>query len=345
MARLTRWALVAAAAATGATAGYVAERAVLRRRLRVYDQTDEPPLGSLAGELRHVQTSDGTRIAVESYGPADAPQLVFSHGWVCTGRVWHEQVRGLADRYRLITYDQPGHGRSSPPQGGVYDLDLIGDALATVLQEATRPGPVVLCGHSLGGMTILNAARRYPDLFAERVRAAALLSTTSRAAVDDISFGFGIHSVARVEAVISRLLTLGRPNADLVARIYRGSTDLSFLLTRFFGLSRDADPRYVDFTEQLLLDSDLDMITDMLLAMLTLDEDEALACLDVPTTIVCGQRDRLTPPALSQRMSQRCAHAEYVELPGIGHMTPMEAADTVNTVLDQLVTRHLLEAA
>ncbi|MDX1659893.1 MAG: alpha/beta hydrolase [Nitriliruptorales bacterium] len=327
--------LVAAAVAAGAAAGYLAERVVLRHRLTA-PQPAGPALGTIAGDASEVRGPDGLRINVETYGPRSAPQVVFSHGWVCSTRVWHEQVLGLSDRLRLVTYDQPGHGRSSDPRSGEYSLDLFGDTLTAVIDQATDPGPLVLCGHSLGGMSILNAIRRHPEL-ADRIAGVLLLSTASRASVDDVRFGFGIHTVARIEDVIRRLLRLGGPGAAaFAARVYAISTDLSFLLTREFGLWRGAEPRYVDFTEQLLLDSDFHMVTGVLGPLLQLDEDESLTHLTMPTLVVCGTEDWLTPIELSRRMADRCEIAELVALPATGHMTPLEAAPTVNALIAEL---------
>ncbi|MDX1621139.1 MAG: alpha/beta hydrolase [Nitriliruptorales bacterium] len=329
-------ALVGGAVAAGVVAGYLAERAAMRPRLSAPEPAG-PPLGSIEGDRSEVRGPDGLRINVETHGPEGAPQVVFAHGWVCSTRVWHEQVVGLGDRVRLVTYDQPGHGMSSDPRSGEFTIDLFGDTLAAVLEQATDPGPVVLCGHSLGGMSILNALRRHPHL-RDRVSSVLLLSTASRAAADDVRFGFGIHSVARFEAFIRRVLHLGGPGAPaFAARVYAISTDLSFLLTREFGLWRGAQPRYVDFTEQLLLDSDFHMVTGVIGPLLQLDEDEALECIGTRTVVLCGSEDWLTPVGLSRRMAERCEPAELIELPGVGHMTPLEAAPTVNAVLAEMI--------
>ncbi len=339
MGRAGRVAFTAAAIAGGAALGYLAERSVLRERLGLPEPIG-PPIGSIAGEVQEVRGPDGLRVTVESYGPEGAPQIVFSHGWTCTGRVWHEQVLALSDRFRLVTYDQPGHGRTSNPRGHAFDMDLFGDTLKAVVEQATGPGPLVLCGHSLGGMTALNFLRRHGEVVAGRLQGLLLLSTTSRAAADDVRFGFGVHSVARLERGINRVLSFARPEATYLAdRFYRASSDLSFVLTRLFGLGPNADPRYVDFTEQLVLDSDFDMITAVMAPILTMDEDEALACIDVPTRVVVGTADKLTPLALSQRMVARCEHAELVALPGVGHMTPLEAHGTVNALLHEMASR------
>jgi pimeloyl-ACP methyl ester carboxylesterase len=330
-----RLAVTVAAVAGGIAAGYLAERRALRPRL-VGDRTDEPPLGSIEGELTEIRGPDGLRVTVESYGSPDAPQIVFSHGWVCTGRVWHEQVRALADRYRLVTYDQPGHGRTSPPRSERYDLDLFGDTLAEVVAQATRPGPLVLCGHSLGGMTIMNGVRRNPDL-ARRLSGVALVSTTSRSAIGDAALGIAVNSLSSVERLVARVLPGSRAPSAAALAAYRSSTDLSFLMTRTLGLAHGADPRHVDFTEQLLLDADIEMVRGVVKPVLELDEDEGLACLTVPTRIVCGTHDRLTPIALSRRMAERCPTAELTEVEGVGHMAMLEAADVVNDVLETLV--------
>lgn len=345
MNRTGRWALAAAAVAGGAAVGYLAERAVLRPRLSEYEPPGVP-LGSIAGETREIHGPDGTRITVEAYGPSGAPQVLLSHGLVCTGRVWHEQVAALADRYRLITYDQPGHGRSSAPRSGIYDVDLFGDTMRTVLEQAAAPGPVVLVGHSLGGMSIMNLLRRFPELAGDRVRGVALLSTTSHTKAEDVRLGLGVTSLARLEKGIRRVLEGREPEAAYLAdRVYRASTDLSFLLTRTVGLAPGAPARYVDFTEQLLLDSDFEMITGVLGPVLSLDEDEALACLIVPTVLVCGAADRITPIDLTRRMAERCPHATLLELPGVGHMTPLEAHEDVNRVISGLVARTIEQAA
>jgi pimeloyl-ACP methyl ester carboxylesterase len=338
--RARRW-LPAIAVAIGATGGYAAERRLLRARLEA-TRAPGDQLGTIGGVLEELRGPDGTRIAVETYGPPDAPTVVLAHGWTCTGRVWHEQVVGLADRYRLVTYDQPGHGRSSGPRSGVYDLDLLGDTLLAVIEHTTPTGPLVLAGHSLGGMTVLNAVGRHHGALTDRLAGVALLSTTSRARPEGVALGLGIHGAARLEAAIRRLVPLfGHPRVQGVTnRVYSSSTDLSFLLTRALGLGPDADARHVDLTEQLILDADPEMIAGLTPTVLTVDEDAAWACLDVPTTILVGDRDRLTPAALSQHMAARCTQAELRRLPRVGHMTQLEAADEVNAVL-----AHHLERA
>jgi pimeloyl-ACP methyl ester carboxylesterase len=129
--------------------------------------------------------ADGVRLNVEVTGPADAPVTVLLvHGWTCSTRSWHNQVEGLPqilgeDAVRVVTYDHRGHGRSDAAPAGTTRLEQLADDLVTVLDEVVGEGPVVYAGHSMGGMTLMAAADRRPDLFGSRIRAAALVSTTS----------------------------------------------------------------------------------------------------------------------------------------------------------------------
>ncbi len=330
---------VGAGLLAGAAAGFLLERAVVRGRLVPELEPVEVPLGSLEGEVSTLDGPEGTTIRVETYGPEDRPQLVLSHGWVCTGRAWHEQVLRLSDRYRIVTYDQPGHGDSSGPDSGVYDLDLLGDTLAQVLDRCTRPGKVVVAGHSLGGMTLLNAARRHPERVRDRLAGAVLLSTTSSARADRLTLELGIRAVARLDRGIRRLVpTLRDPRVISSAeRVWSSTSDLSFLIARWTAVGPEADPAIVAFTQQMALESGFDVVAGMVEAVLGVDEDAGLdELVEVPTSLIVGSHDRLTPAALTRRMARR-SDAAVVELADVGHMSLLEAGEETTEVL----LRHL----
>ncbi len=330
---------VGAALAGGAALGFLAERAVVRGKLVPELAPADVPLGTLVGEVSTFTGPRGAEITVETYGPEGAPELVLAHGWVCTGRAWHEQVARLAERYRIVTYDQPGHARSSPPEGGDYDLDLLGDTFVEVVRRYTRGDRVVAAGHSLGGITILNAARRFPDEVGGRLAGVVLLSTTSSARSERLGFELGIRAVARLERGIRRVIpTLRDPRViRATERITASTSDLTFLIARWTGVGPEAEPEVVAFTQEMVLSCGADVVLGLVEAVLAVDEDDGLAALaDVPTTLVVGSHDRLTPAALTQRMAER-SEAAVVELEGVGHMSPLEAGERVSDVL----RRHL----
>ena len=341
--RRTARALGATAAIAGGLAlGFVAERRLLHPRLE--PPAPDPraaPLGSIAGDVSVIEGPDGLPVTIETYGPparSGVPQLVLSHGWICTGRVWHEQVRGLADRYRIITYDQPGHGRTPAPTSGEYDLDLLGDTLHAVVEQATGEGPIVVAGHSLGGMSLLNAVDRYREVFDERIAGVVLISTTSRARPERFTFEFGLHAVSQLEQGIRRLVPTLRSSrlSSATGRVYGTSSDLSTLIVRAMAVGPDPDPRVVDFVEQLRVDSDPDMVLGLTEAVLGADVDAGLARLRAEVSIIVGSHDRLTPRSLAERMAE-VSGGRLIELAGVGHMAPLEAGDQINEVLE----RHL----
>jgi pimeloyl-ACP methyl ester carboxylesterase len=345
--RIARTVGATAAVAGGLALGFLAERRFLHPRLEAPPLEEGlPPLGSIAGEVRTIDGPDGLPVTVEIYGPADlppdAPQLVLSHGWICTGRVWHEQVRGLADRYRIVTYDQPGHGRTPAPDSGEYNVQLLGDTLRAVIDQATEPGPLVLGGHSLGGMSILDAADRHHARFDGRVAGVVLLSTSSRARPDRFTFEFGLHGLAQLEGSLRRAVpALRQPRVSgVTGRLYGSTSDLSLLLIRAMGLGPQPDPRVVEFVEHLRVTSDPDMVLGLAGAVLSVDVDAGLERLPEDVSLIVGTHDRLTPRSLAERMAQ-VSGGELIELPGIGHMAPLEAGDEVNRVLE----RHLQAAA
>lgn len=339
-----RMGLALAAVTVGTASGFLGERLLMRRR---HDQERPgPPLGEVAGDARTLVGPDGVRLHVEVWGP-DAPrgrdgrpatEVVLVHAFALTGRAWHEQVVGLRDRLRLVAYDQPGHGRSSAPSHGEYSLDLLADALAAVVEEATDPrrGRLVLVGHSLGGMTALAFARRHRDLFEQRVGALLLLSTTARTGAGNAALGVALRALIPLQTMAGNALLSLAERGQRLARVYRGPSDLSFALTRGIGLVPTADPRYIELTERLVLETDLTTIAKLVPVVLGMNEDETLARIEVPTVIVVGSEDQLTPVRDARHMARLNPNVQLVEIPGAGHMTPLEGHEDVNRLIRQL---------
>lgn len=321
--------------ALGLAAGFLAERRFVHPRLSADVGLPRP---SAPAEELTVPGPGALPLGVERRGPAGAPQLVLVHGWLCSTRVWDPVVERLSGTHRLIAHDQPGHGRTPRPPDGRYDLDLLGDALLAVIEGATEPGELVLVGHSLGGMTVLNALRRHHDRLAGRVHATVLVSTTSSARRDPAErrrLELGIRAFATLQRVLSPLATgLRRPGIlDVAARLTGTTSDLSTLITRVVGLGPDADAAVAEATTRMVLGAGPDPALGLVEAVLGLDEDAALALLP-PSTAVVGSADRLTPPVLTHRMARRAGgRLDVVELPRVGHLPPFEAPDALVAVL------------
>ena len=147
-------------AAVGAAVGFAAERYVVGRSLRRDDPYADERLGSLRGVPRTVETADGVLLHVEVDGDTNTSPLtvVFTHGYALNQDSWHFQRRDLAGRARLVFWDQRSHGRSGRAPDGSVTFERLARDLGEVIDQTVPDGPLVLVGHSMGGMTVLALA-------------------------------------------------------------------------------------------------------------------------------------------------------------------------------------------
>lgn len=136
--------------------------------------------GAQPAESMIVRAEDGVPLHVELAGAIDAPvTVVLTHGFTASLDEWSRQLPVLRDRARLVLWDHRGHGRSGWTPLTRATIDQTGRDLAVVLEATTPAGPVVLAGHSMGGMSIMALARQRPELFGPRVAGVLLLATSA----------------------------------------------------------------------------------------------------------------------------------------------------------------------
>jgi pimeloyl-ACP methyl ester carboxylesterase len=318
----------------------------LRRARGAPDPYVDEPFGKLHSEGLNVVTDDGVALQVEIDGRPDAPlTVVFAHGFTLCMDAFYFQRRDLGDVARLVFYDQRSHGASGRSRAENCTIDQLGKDLDAVLQAVAPAGPVVLVGHSMGGMTILSLADQRPDLFGERIVGVALLSTST---------GNVAKEIVGVPGVVSRLITpLVPTGAKLVQRraatIERGrrvGSDIGFLITRMISYSPDAPPSLVAFMEQMVLATPIEVMSNFFDTFLSHDKVKALDVLEtVPVLISCGSKDVLTPISHSQVMADALPSAEFQVLPGANHMAKLERHEEVNAALRRLIDRASERAA
>ncbi len=342
--RLTGVAMLAAGAlAAGAGVVIAAEKiAVGRIRLRPDPEADEQ-LGQLRGRPLTVLAADGVPLHAEISGPDEAPvTIIFCHGYALNQNCWHYQQAGLAAD-RLVFWDQRGHGRSGRGDCGQVSIDQIGGDLHAVLLAAV-PGdsPVVLVGHSMGGMTIMALAEQYPELFGTKIIGVVLISTAA-SAVDPSGWLPGpLRPIAR-HAVPPVMRGAQGKAAGLIERGRGAAGDIAFLGTRFiaFGDPR-ISPAVVDFLERIIRATPVEVVAEFYLALLGHDKRSALAVLgQVPVLVLTGDHDRLVPPALSDEIAAEIPGAELILVPGAGHVVILERPELVNDAITSLLARAL----
>lgn len=343
--------VIGAAALGGVTAQ---RRAV--RRYRESSTTDPQGYDTLAADRTYsVLGDDGVVLHVEEVGPENAPlTVVFGHGWTLRSGAWHYQRIGLAGagfggpgpgpQARLIFFDQRSHGKSS--RGGADNVgmaDLAGD-LAAVVATAAPDGPVVLVGHSMGGMAVITLAGLRPDLFRERIAGVGLVST-SASALSKAQFTRSLMSTG------SPLLKLASRAASKyptwIERGRAGSRDAVWLLTRSLGFAqKDVPGELVDYLDEMISATPVEVIADFAPALMGLDQLASLPVLEsLPVVIICGDADRQTPLARSLAIADALPTAELVVIEGAGHMAIMERPGAVNDALRGLFERAVDHAA
>lgn len=328
--RLVRWGAAAAVAAAGAGAGFVVQR---RHTRRIANDPERAILEApLAGRPLTVTSSDGTGLHVELFGAEEAPTLVLVHGWTEALRYWVYVIRQLSDQFRIVAYDLRGHGRSGRAPGDDYSLGRFGDDLEAVL-EATMPAGerAVVAGHSLGGMSIAAWAEHHD--VASRVGGAALLFT-------------GIGGLVGGQLVV-HVPRFSQALADPIARyaflgargsLPRVSTPISYAAIHHVAFGPSATPAQIAFFERMLVACPSDVRARAGLAMHDMDLYHVLPRLTVPTLVMAGADDRLTPPAHARRIAEELPDLfELVVLPETGHMGPLERPDEVCDALRRLV--------
>ncbi|MEU8246985.1 alpha/beta hydrolase [Nonomuraea sp. NPDC048916] len=333
-------AIVGAASAGVAAAALAKRLAVGQIRLRPDLEASEP-FGELRGREHTLTTSDGVALHVEIDGPDDPPlTIVFCHGYCLSLESWHYQRRHLRDTHRMVLWDQRSHGRSQRAGAADSTIDRLGDDLAEVIKEFV-PGPCVLVGHSMGGMTIMALADRHPELFGDRIRGVALIAT-SAGKLAEITLGLPALVSKVVHRVAPTTVSMLGKRGSLVDRTRHAGSDIAFLVTRHmgFGDSRNVSPTLVDFAETMIRATPTEVVADFYPALMNHDKLSALHVLDpVPTAIMVGAKDWLTPPEHSRAIAAALPRAQLTEVPDTSHLIQLERPGAVNDALRDLIKR------
>lgn len=330
--------------ATAATAGAVvaAERIALSR-MRGRAENGGEPFGTLRGLELTVLAEDGVPLHVEINGPDDAPvTIIFCHGYTLNQDCWHFQRRDLSD-HRLVFWDQRDHGRSGRSAEGSGSIGQLGADLKAVIDAAAPgPAPVVLVGHSMGGMTIMALADQHPEMFGPKVAGAVLVSTAARGLE-----GGSPWMPAPIRPALTRALpavlngAAKGKRAILVERGRRISGDLAFLTTRLIGFGDgEVSPGTVAFLEQMIRDTPIEVVARFCQALLSCDMRGSLATLGkVPVSVIVGEKDRLIAARHGLELASQIPGARLVWVPGAGHALILEHPGLVSKAITDLLAR------
>lgn len=289
-----------------------------------------------------MRTHDGLQLSVNTYGPEDAPLTVFlAHCWTLNQEDWHYQVRDLqrefGHRIRIVTWDHRGHGDSDPVPRADATIENLARDWADLIDHLAPTGPLVLAGHSIGGMTLMQLAHVRPGFF-ERVVGAAFVSTSS-GELDTVTLG--LPEAGKVlRAQIPRMLALR--SRTLSRRARRRAPIVERLVMRRFVFGCPLRLADAALAVDGLISSPGHTVVGFYEDAMLHDRAHALEVLGgIPTHVLVGTRDVLTPPSHARRIADHVSGSVLTVVPDAGHMLPLERDELVSGVLIRLVRQHL----
>lgn len=245
-------------------------------------------------------TLNGFDFDVRDVGPRGAPALVFLHGFPFDQTMWNAEVSLLSDRCRVITFDQRGHGKTGAV-AGPYMIEFLVDDVMALLDHLQIP-KAILCGLSMGGYVALRAVERQPD----RVQALILCDTRSEADSNEAK----LKRAANIRTVKEK----GVP-----------AFAESFLKAIFAPSTLRDKPDVVAGIRQVIEQTAPEAITGTLLSLAArTDTTASLSAIKIPTLILVGEDDAVTPPQAAESLHQKIAGSCLVRIPSAGHLSNLE---------------------
>ncbi|MFF9868427.1 MULTISPECIES: alpha/beta fold hydrolase [unclassified Streptomyces] len=353
--------------AAGAAAGVTLERLTVGRGMRrkarlALDAAG--PYGALRGTPGRAAADDGTELYYEVdevEAETSAPRrrrlfgrrtptpvtVVFSHGYCLNQDSWHFQRAALRGLVRTVHWDQRSHGRSGRgvaqrrgPDAVPVSIDQLGRDLKAVIDAAAPEGPLVLVGHSMGGMTVMALADQFPALIRERVVGVAFVGT-SCGRLGEVNYGLPVAGVNAIRRVLPGVLRALGSQPELVERGRRATADLfAGLIKRYSFSSRDVDPAVARFAERMIEGTPIDVVAEFYPAFTEHDKAEALGVFaEVPVLALAGDTDLVTPSSHTEAIADLLPDAELVIVPDGGHLVMLEHPEAVTDRLADLLVR------
>ncbi|MGW5151812.1 alpha/beta fold hydrolase [Rhodococcus koreensis] len=286
-----------------------------------------------------VWTDDGVSLAVREYGPTDAPvTVVLLHGHCLGAESWSLVRDDLMRRYaeaRIVCYDHRGHGESAQAPARTYTLEQLARDLHGVLRAVVPTGPVVLIGHSMGGMTILTYARAHPDEIGTRIVGVGLIATTA-SGLADAGLGRLLRNpvLSWLRAAVGSAPTSMEQVKRLGCRVFApviGGVE--------FG-DRTVSHRVLAQAIAMHERTPIVTMTGFLNSILTYDESRTVPALSaVRTLVLCGSADLVTPPTHAVVIAAQLKNCDFVCVDGAGHSVILEQPAPVADAIARLVTR------
>lgn len=276
-----------------------------RAPLRLFMKSD-PAVDSiehLPSSSFQVTRPDGSLLHGEIFGNDQKPTLLFTHGWSLDSSAWKYMTPTLVSRYRVVVWDLAGLGQSRGPQNNDFSLEKLADDLNAVLEQVAPKGPVVLVGHSIGGMTQQTFCRLHPEKLGKFVKGIVMLQTTY---TNPLETNLLSAVVKPLEPVVAFMNFVMIPLSPLVwlsnwQSYFNGSAHWAARLESFTGKQTW---KQLDHSARLGARAWPAVLARGNSGMMKFNEEQTLTKIDVPVLVVAGTNDRLTLESASQHIEK-----------------------------------------
>ncbi|MGB7449854.1 MAG: alpha/beta hydrolase [Ornithinimicrobium sp.] len=299
-----------------------------------------------------VAADDGVRLYVEIDAPSPAtpttptsapsplaatPTVVLCHGYTLDRRCWTHQRRSLSEAgYAVVVWDQRGHGRSQTGPVASYTIDQLGRDLAAVVERAAPHGPVVLVGHSMGGMAVMSMAGQPGTTVLKRVVAVAFLDS-SVGDMHRVDWGMGSVVGGWINRVGPRLAAGLDPHQRTIQTGLGWFPWLATPVVAAASFGSRVSREVARLTAQMMVDTDFTVTSGFAPTLTAHDQRDAVGALaHLPALVMVGDRDVLTPPEHSDTLARFLPLATHVVVTRAGHIMMLEHPELVSDRLLRL---------
>lgn len=294
-------------------------------------RADTDPTRPERGAGETINGPGGASLYVERHGDLTAPPMILIHGWGMDSTIWFYAKRRLARQFHLIIWDLPGLGRSTAKSGEAVDLSSFAADLKAIVGLADGR-PVVLVGHSIGGMTIQTLARDDPAFFNRAVAGVVLLNTTHTNPLETMILSGLVKALRRpVLEPVMRLAIWLQPLAWLAA--WQSYLSGSAHMANRLGFGRYVTRSQLEHTTLLATRNPPGILARGNLAMFRWDATQALPGIRPPVLVIAGDKDIVTKLQASETISSAIPDARLQVVEGVNHMGFLERAEIYNEAI------------
>ena len=310
--------------ATATACAVALRRSVESAKVRTKPLIDQ--LYDVPADVEHVELTspDGARIHLMERGRGRPILLI--HGITLRGEVWAPQLHLLADRYRVVAIDVRGHGRSTVGSDGLGRAAAASD-IATVIKSLDLTG-VVIVGHSMGGMILMEFIGRYKEVVEDRVGGLVFMDTAASGVI--------AAPFAPLARAVGRLLNDKIEEGSSPLRSLSGDNDLAWLIARL-GFGAQPSARAVELLRRFQMEAPPSTVIPSGIDLIDHDGRWALAGTPTPSLVLVGSRDILTPVRQARKIANLLPDARLEVVPAAGHQLMQERPREVCRLIDEFI--------